>query len=68
LSQNKWSELRKALGGKDSGLASRDVVRTAMCTAAAEQGRQVRTDAPRGHLVSLRVAFDCTVDELVQSE
>jgi len=41
LSQTKWSELRKALGGKDSGLASREVVRSAMCTAAAEQWRQV---------------------------
>ena len=41
LSQTKWSELRKALGGKDSGLASREVIRSAMRTAAAEPGRQV---------------------------
>ena len=68
LSQTKWSELRKALSGKDSGLASREVIRSAMRTAAAEPGRQVWTDARGAHLVSLRDAVECTLDELVQSE
>ena len=68
LSQTKWSGLRKALGGKDSGLASWEVIRSPMRTATAEPGRQVWTDAREAHLVSLRDAVECTLDELVQSE
>jgi len=66
LSQSKWSELRKALG-KESGLASREVIRAALRSIAAEAGRQVWTDKRGAHLVSLRDALECLLAELVAS-
>jgi len=68
LSQTKWSQLRKAPGGKDNGLASREVIRSAMRTAATERAWKVWTDARGAHLVSLRDAVECTLDKPFLSE
>jgi len=57
LSQSTWCELRKVLG-KESGLSSREVIRTALRSIAAEAGRQVWTDERGAHLVSLRYALE----------
>jgi len=66
LSQSKWSELPKALC-KESGLASREVIRTALRSIASEPGRNVWNDERGAHLVSLRDALECLLAELVAS-
>jgi len=67
LSVATWSALRKAYSGKESGLASREVLRAATRAISADPGRQAWTDDCGAHLVSLRDALECSLAELVAS-
>lgn len=60
-----WSPIRSFLGGRASGLASREVVRSELSTAAAEIGAAVTTENTGAHLVSPRVALQALLNDMV---
>jgi len=66
LSRSQWSQVRHALGGKASGLVSREVVRKKARTMAGEASRQVTTDDGGARLVSARAALQCLVADLIR--
>lgn len=67
LSGVQWDKLRRALGGKASGLVSRETMRSEQRAMADQPARQVVVDELGARLGSLRGALECLLDELTQS-
>lgn len=65
ISSVTWSRIRAFLGGRSSGLASREALRKDMADAASEEGAQVTADSSGAFLVSPRAAVQGLLDHLV---
>lgn len=67
VSATTMNALRQALGGKHSGVASREDIRREMTALSQEPGRQVHADDRGAHLLSVRAALKGLCAELVTS-
>lgn len=66
LSGVQWPKLRRALGGKDSGLMSRELMRAEQQAVTQQPGKQAVANELGARLVSLRGALECLLGELVR--
>ncbi|KAK1860992.1 hypothetical protein I4F81_003578 [Pyropia yezoensis] len=60
-----WAHIRSFLGGRSSGLASREALMRDRAAAAGERGAAVTTDETGAYLVSPRAAVQALLDNLV---
>eukprot|EP00170_Pyropia_yezoensis_P003414 contig_14272_g3421 len=68
LSGVQWTKLRRALGGKDSGLLSRELMRAEQRAVTEQPGKRAVAKELGARLVSLRGALECLLGELVKCE